>query len=119
MIEPPNTEATATIGPEEGGGPPTGTPWTLVVDGEDWSADLEHAAPLPRIGDRIDYIADDGHQRRFRVREVVHTVQSSPDERPAVREERSSPNSTVEGAGERHPRTLRAGLPQVIVTAED
>ena len=119
MIETPNTEATATIGPEEGGGPPTGTPWTLVVDGEDWSADLEHAAPLPRIGDRIDYIADDGDQRRFRVREVVHTVQSSPIERPAVREEHSSPNSTVEGAGDRLPRSLRAGLPQVIVSPDD
>jgi hypothetical protein len=94
-------------------------PWTLVVDGEEWSADLEHGAPLPRAGDRIDYIADDGQQRRFRVREVVHTVQSSPLERPTVREERSSPNSTVEGAGGRLPRTLRAGLPQVFVTSED
>ena len=53
------------------------------------------------------------------MREVVHTVQSSPIERPAVREEHSSPNSTVEGAGDRLPRTLRAGLPQVIVSHED
>jgi len=119
MIETADENAATTIGPEEGGGPPVGLPWTLVVDGEDWSADLEHGAPLPRAGDRIDYIADDGHQRRFRVREVVHTVQSSPIERPAVREERSSPNSTVEGAGDRLPRSLRAGLPQVIVTPED
>jgi hypothetical protein len=119
VVETANEETTATIGPEEGGGPPTGLPWTLVVDGEDWSADLEHGAPLPRIGDRIDYIADDGHQRRFRVRDVVHTVQSSPVERPRVREESSSPNSTVEGAGDRRPGSLRAGLPQVIVSPEE
>ena len=42
MTEPPLTEVP---GPEEGGGPPLGLPWTLVVDDEDWSADLEHAAP--------------------------------------------------------------------------
>ncbi|HEX5039125.1 MAG TPA: hypothetical protein VFW95_03205 [Candidatus Limnocylindria bacterium] len=119
MADTLNEDATATIGPEEGGGPPIGLPWTLIVDGEDWSADLEHGAPLPRIGDRIDYIADDGRQRRFRVREVVHTVQSSPDERPRVRDESSSPNSTVEGAGDRQPGSLRAGLPQVIVSPED
>jgi hypothetical protein len=118
VIDTVDDAATATIGPEEGGGPPAGQPWTLVVDGEDWSADLEHGAPLPRVGERIVFIADDGRQRRFRVREVVHTVQSSPDERPTVREERSSSNSTVEGAGDRQPRSLRAGLPQVIVTAE-
>lgn len=119
MIETADQEPTSTIGPEEGGGPPFGMPWTLVVEGEDWEADLEHGAPLPRVGDRIDYIADDGHQRHFRVHEVIHTVQSSPGERPTVREERASPNSTVEGAGDRLPRTLRAGLPQVIVTPVD
>ncbi len=93
-------------------------PWTLVVEGEDWSADLEHGAPLPRVGERVDFIADDGSQRAFRVTEVVHTVQRSASDRPAVREEQLGPNSTVDGASDGPPRELRAGLPRVIVTPE-
>ncbi|HUF07596.1 MAG TPA: hypothetical protein VMP86_09500 [Candidatus Binatia bacterium] len=105
------------MGPEQGGEPPDLMPWTLVVDGEDWSADLEHGAPLPRTGDRIDYIAEDGSQRTFRVKEIVHTLQGSASERPPVAEERSGPNSTVDRAiGP--PRELRAGLPRVVVTPE-
>ena len=107
------------LGPEQGGGPPALMPWTLIVEGEDWSADLEHGAWLPCIGDRIDFIADDGRQRTFRVKEIVHTLQSSSNERPAVRDERSGPNSTVAEAGNRVPRELRAGLPRVIVTPEE
>lgn len=112
-------QPTEAIGPEEGGGPPLGQPWTLVVAGEDWSADLEHGAPLPRIGERIDFIGDDGTQHRFRVLDVVHTVQSAPSERPPVRAEQAGPNSTVTDAGDRQPRALRAGLPQVVVRRED
>jgi hypothetical protein len=106
-------------GLEEGGGPPDALPWTLVVEEEDWSADLEHGAALPRVGDVIEYIADDGTRRRFRVREIIHTLQSSAAERPSVREEIVGPNTTVAGAGDRIPRALRAGLPRVVVRPED
>ncbi len=104
-------------GPEQGGGPPALMPWTLVVEDEGWSADLEHGAPLPRIGDRVEFIADDGQRRSFRVSDVVHTVQRSASERPRVREERVLPNSTVDSPAEEAPRELRAGLPRVYVSA--
>jgi hypothetical protein len=105
----------------DAGGPPLGSAWTLVVDGDaGWSADLEHAAPVPRVGDRIEFIGEDGRQLHYRVREVVHTVQTAAGERPRVREERSSPNSIVtEGADDDPPRALRAGLPRVVVDPLD
>lgn len=105
---------------EEGGGPPVGSAWTLQVDGDEgWSADLEHAAPLPRVGDRIDFIGNDGRQGHFRVTEVIHTLQASASDRPPVRQEASSPNSIVtDGSLEGPPRTLRAGLPRVVVVAD-
>jgi hypothetical protein len=119
MTDTPVTEERADApGPEEGGGPPVLMPWTLVVEDEGWSADLEHGAPLPRIGDRVDFIADDGDLRSFRVSDVVHTVQRSPGERPPVREEHSGPNSTVDIPGDEPPRELRAGLPRVYVSAD-
>jgi len=107
------------LGPEQGGGPPSGMPWTLFVRDEDWAADLEHAAPLPRVGDQIEYIAEDGSRRTFRVVDVVHTLQASAAHRPRVRDERLGPNTIVNDrkAPER-PRELRAGLPRVVVTAE-
>ena len=107
-------------GPDEGGGPPIGMPWTLVVEGEDWSADLEHAAPLPRIGETLEYIAEDGERRLYRVVNVVHTVQGSASERPPVGTEPSGPNSTVSGDHPAHlPAELRAGLPRVHVVTAD
>jgi hypothetical protein len=107
-------------GPDEGGGPPVGMPWTLVVDGEDWSADLEHAAPMPRTGETIEYIAENGARRVYRVVQVVHTVQGSASERPPVKGEPSGPNSTVSGDHPAHvPAELRAGLPRVHVVAAD
>jgi hypothetical protein len=117
---PPTDRAldTDTLGPEQGGGPPDLMPWTLVVEGEDWSADLEHGAPLPRIGDRVDFIADDGELRSYRVKDVVHTVQGTATDRPRVREEHALPNSTVDDASGEPPRELRAGLPRVIVVPE-
>ena len=109
-----------TLGAEEGGGPPRALlPWTLVVEGEDWSADLEHGAPVPRVGDLVEFIADSGDKRLFRVLRVVHTVQSSPAERPLVRDERAGPNSTVDGPSDGPPTVLRAGLPRVFVTAAE
>lgn len=106
---------------EEGGGPPLGSAWTLEIDTDGgWSADLEHAAPLPCVGDRIDFIGEDGRQHRYRVTEVIHTLQASASERPPVGSERSSPNAIVtdETDGE-PPRSLRAGLPRVIVVPAD
>jgi hypothetical protein len=102
---------------DEAGGPPLGSAWTLVVEGDErWSADLEHAAPLPRAGERIEFIGEDGRRRHYRVTEVVHTVQTAAGERPPVRDEQSSPNSFVtEGADDEPPRALRAGLPRVVV----
>jgi len=107
------------LGPEQGGGPPVLQPWTLIVSGEDWSADLEHGAALPRVGENVEYIAENGARRTFVVRQVVHTVQSSATERPLVRDEPAGPNATVSGEHPPHvPTALRAGLPRVIVAAE-
>ena len=102
---------------DEGGGPPIGTAWTLEVDGEDaWSADLEYAAPLPRVGERIEFISEHGNRRYYRVTDVVHTLQPSASDRPPVRAEGSSPNSILtDGADDGAPRSLRAGLPRVVV----
>jgi hypothetical protein len=118
---PRSAEPAAALTVEEGGGPPIGTAWTLQVDGEDgWSADLEHAAPLPRVGERIEFIGEDGRRRDFRVTEVVHTLQTSASERPPVSAERGGPKSIVtEGADDDPPRALRAGLPRVVVVAAD
>jgi len=106
---------------EEGGGPPLGTAWTLQVDGDGgWSADLEHAAPLPGVGDRIDFIGEDGRQLHYRVTEVIHTLQAAASERPPVGDEQSSPNAIItDRAPDEPPRTLRAGLPRVVVAASD
>lgn len=104
---------------DEAGGPPIGSAWTLVVEGDDgWSADLEHAAPLPRAGERVEFIGEDGRRRHYRVIAVEHTVQTAAGERPLVRDEQSGPNSIVsEGADDDPPRSLRAGLPRVVVEA--
>lgn len=119
MTDTPMTDEDAdALGPEQGGGPPALMPWTLVVEDEGWSADLDHGAPLPRVGDRVDFIADDGRLRSFRVTDVVHTVQRTASERPRVREERALPNSTVDGPIDEPPRELRAGLPRVYVSLE-
>lgn len=106
-------------GPEQGGGPPPGMPWTLCVRDEDWTADLEHAAPLPRVGDRIEYIGEDGRRRIFRVEEVVHTLQASASGRPLVRDQQRGPNTLVNDVpDDEAPRELRAGLPRVVVSVE-
>jgi hypothetical protein len=108
------------IDADQGGGPPVGQPWTLIVENEGWSADLEHAAPLPRIGERVEYLAEDGERRIYRVRDVVHTVQPSAIERPPVSAEDAGPNSTVSSQGHpaHVPTELRAGLPRVYADPE-
>ena len=114
----PAPSVTAIPGPEEGGGPPDAMPWTLIVDDEGWSADLEHGTPMPRVGETVEYITEAGDRRRYRVVGVVHTVQGAPGERPPVREEPSGPNSTVSGDHPEHaPTALRAGLPRIHVIA--
>lgn len=107
-------------GPDDDGGPPVGTAWTLVVEGDaGWEADLEHAAPLPRIGETVEFIGEDGRRGIYRVTAVIHTVQTSASERPRVSDERSSPNSIVtDGTDGDPPRALRAGLPRVVVASE-
>lgn len=109
-------EPGADLDVEEGGGPPIGTAWTLEVGGDErWSADLEHAAPLPRVGETIELILVDGARQRLQVREVIHVLQPSATDRPAVREETSGPNSiVVDGGPGATPRFLRAGLPRVV-----
>jgi hypothetical protein len=113
--DPATTTRLGGLDPDQGGGPPVGQPWTLVVESEGWSADLEHAAPLPRAGERIEYIAEDGARRLFRVRGVVHTLQPSAAERPPVSAEDTGPNSTVSRSDHpaHVPTELRAGLPRV------
>lgn len=110
---------TSQLGPEEGGGPPDLLPWTLVVPDEGWEADLEHGAAVPRIGEHVEYIADDGWRRTFEVVDVVHTVQHASSERPPVRAEQVGPNTTVDGADGTPPTIIRAGLPRVVVRAVD
>lgn len=102
------------MGPEQGGGPPDKLPWTLEVEGQ-WSADLEHGAALPRVGELLEFITERGARQRYRVKEIVHTLQTSASERPPIRAERSSPNAVVDEEEARLPRVLRAGLPRVIV----
>jgi hypothetical protein len=108
---------------EEGGGPPIGTAWTLQVDVDGdvgWSSDLEHAAPLPRIGERIEFIGVDGSRQAFRVTAVVHTLQPAASDRPPVQAEERGPNSIVaDGTNATVPRSLRAGLPRVVVVPTD
>lgn len=104
------------------GGPPIGSAWTLVMEGDDaWSADLEQAAPLPRVGERIEFIREDGRRQYYRVTQVAHTLQTAASERPRVRDEQRGPNSLVTdgGADDAPPRALRAGLPRVIVVPDD
>ena len=106
---------------EEGGGPPVGTAWTLdIVGDQPESADLEHAAPLPRVGEAIELIRADGSRRFLRVRDVIHVLQPSASERPRVRDEDAGPNSTVAGQSVVvESALLRAGLPRVVAAAVD
>ena len=106
---------------------PDGMPYTVQFpDGDGASAaDLEHPAPLPRAGDIVEYIDEVGATRRYRVREVVHTLQTSATHRPHVSEGGASPQSIARVAdGEEAERPgeggeLRAGLPKVFLEPID
>jgi hypothetical protein len=109
-------------------GPGGGTPYTVYFPTEDGyrAADLAHAAPLPQVGDRVDYLDEDGITHRYRVREVVHTLQAAPSYRPKpATGDGANPDAMGESAGQSggEPRPvpegseLRAGLPEVMLEA--
>jgi hypothetical protein len=114
--------------PEPRGEPwPNGLPYTVQFPEADgaFAADLEHPAPLPRVGDLVDYIDERGDPHRYRVREVVHTLQTSASHRPNVAAGTASPDSIARvGDDEQAERPgeggqLRAGLPRVILEVAD
>ena len=102
---------------------PNGLPYTVQFPEDDgaFAADLEHPAPLPRVGDLVDYIDERGDTHRYRVREVLHTLQTSAAHRPRVADGSASPDAIArveEGAEAERPGEggqLRAGLPKVIL----
>jgi hypothetical protein len=100
---------------------PQGVTWTVrFPEGEEPPfADLEYAAPLPRVGDAVEYIDEHGRPHRYRVREVVHTLQSSATGRPSIDEATFTPASVARGDadGEGARDVLRAGLPTVVLEA--
>ena len=106
---------------------PNGMPYTVQFPDDDglFAADLEHPAPLPRVGDLIEYIDERGTARRYRVRDVLHTLQTSPAHRPTVAEGESSPQAIARPEAEAQPEQaggpglLRTGLPKVFLEAID
>jgi len=109
--------------PDQGDGPwPNGMPYTVQFPGEGGgAADLEHPAPLPRVGDLVEYIDETGATHRYRVREVVHTLQTTAAHRPHVADGSASPQAIArvgEGDAAEQPGEggeLRAGLPKVYL----
>jgi hypothetical protein len=123
---PSATEPSATEPNAPEGAWPSGMPYTVhFPDGDGFiGADLEHPAPLPRAGDTVEYIDETGACHRYRVREIVHTLQSSAAGRPRVEDEPASPDALarVDGRpGERPGESgaIRAGLPKVILEVVD
>jgi hypothetical protein len=104
---------------------PRSLPWTVhfPLDGGYRAADLEHPAPLPRVGETLEYIDETGQRRLYRVIEVVHSLQSAADTRPLVSEGEGSPNTTPRlGHAAEQPGgegLVRAGLPRVYLAAAD
>ena len=105
---------------------PRSLPWTVhfPLEGGYRAADLEHPAPLPRVGETLEYIDETGQRHLYRVIEVVHSLQSAADTRPIVSEGQGSPN-THAPAGPRPAEQpggeglVRAGLPRVYLAAAD
>ena len=95
-------------------------PYTVFFPvGDDYRpADLEHAAPLPRVGDTVENIDERGRCSRYTVREVIHTLQLAADQRPLVSSDQHRPGVFAagdEGAELPGDGSLRAGLPKVIL----
>ncbi|HEY7738478.1 MAG TPA: hypothetical protein VIC63_05565 [Candidatus Limnocylindria bacterium] len=82
---------------------PVELPYTLYFPrrGGFAAADIEYSAPLPRVGDAIEYIDAQGIAHRYKVIDVVHTFQNSPTS--------TEPEAI---------RLLRAGLPQVYLARD-
>lgn len=101
----------------------SGTPYTVFFpDGRPAPADLEHPAPLPRIGETVEYLDATGRYRRYVVSDVIHTLQPAADRRSAVRDEPSLPagvpRERASAAGQSSGEgALRAGLPKIILAA--
>lgn len=118
----PDEDVTEPNAPDAGW--PSGMPYTVhFPDGEGGyiGADLEHPAPIPRIGDTIEYLDERGSCRRYRVREVIHTLQSSAAYRPPVQQSTASPQTLPrleDGAEPERPGdggVVRGGLPKVVL----
>ena len=97
-------------------------PYTVFfpVGDEYHPADLEHAAPLPRVGDTVEYIDERGRCSRYTVREVIHTLQLAADQRPVVSSDEHRPGVFAagdDGAELPGDGSLSAGLPKVILEA--
>jgi hypothetical protein len=109
---------------EPDGGWPGGMPYTVYFpDGDDMNgADLEHAAPLPRVGDKVDYVDETGRRKRYVVTDVIHTLQTSAHSRPSVHEGSASPEALARPGGAPEipggTGSVRAGLPKVILAEE-
>ena len=72
----------------------------------------------------VEYIDERGDSRRYRVREVVHTLQSSASRRPLVNQGDASPQAIARPDDEPPERPgasgeVRAGLPKVYLEAID
>lgn len=101
---------------------PTGLPYTVYFRSDDGlrGSDLEHPAPLPRVGDVVEYINERGQCERFVVREVIHTLQTSAAQRPSVGSEEYAATAIARD-GQQQPEIagdggeLRAGLPKVFL----
>jgi hypothetical protein len=102
---------------------PTGLPYTVYFpaeDGQPRGSDLEHPAPLPRVGDMVEYIDERGQCQRYVVREVIHTLQTSAMHRPSVNAEPYAATA-IPRDGQRTAEIpgdggeLRAGLPKVFL----
>ena len=119
-MDPEDDVATAETDPA-GVGPGGGTPYTVYFPSQDGyrAADLAHAAPLPQVGDLVDYLDEAGVTHRYRVREVVHTLQVAPAYRPAPRGQAGVAGEGAAESGDHHlvpeATELRAGLPEVVL----
>ncbi|MFN2483898.1 MAG: hypothetical protein ABR509_03040 [Candidatus Limnocylindria bacterium] len=97
-------------------------PYTVFFPGDEalHPADLEHRAPLPRVGDTVEYIDKRGACTRYVVRAVVHTLQASAGEREPVGDRASTPAAFARAEAEPAETpgdggSLRAGLPKVFL----
>ncbi len=120
-MESRDRESDSSAAPEESW--PQGMPYTVhFPDGDGYlAADLEHPAWLPRVGDVVEYIDERGGDHRYRVREVIQTLQTSAAGRPAIEEQPAPPNSLPRPADDLPAEppggsgVIRAGLPKVIL----